>query len=43
MRQRIIDLVFILSLIGTIVAGGYVMYQINTTDFKGIITGRVSK
>jgi hypothetical protein len=39
MKQRIIDLIFILSLIGTVYFGGYVMYQINTVDYKAVIGG----
>ena len=42
MRQRIIDLLFIVSLIGTLYFGAYTMYQINTVNYYNIIKG-VSK
>ena len=39
MKRIIIDLIFILSLIGAVYLGGYTMYQINTIDYKTIIGG----
>ena len=41
--SQVETLLLVVFLIGTLCLGGYTMYQINTTDFKGIITGQVSK
>lgn len=36
-------LVMLILLIGTLYIGAYTMYQINTTDFKGIIQSGMNK
>jgi hypothetical protein len=36
-------IVLALFLFGTILAGGHILYQINTTDFKGIIQSGMNK
>jgi len=41
MRQYTIEtIILVVFLIGTLVAGGSLLYQINTTDFNRIILGK---
>lgn len=41
--MRIMDYIMVLFLLATIYCGGHVLYQINTTDFKGIIESGMNK
>jgi hypothetical protein len=44
MRQFYIEtIILVVFLFGTIYLGGYTLYQINTTDFKGIIQSGMNK
>jgi hypothetical protein len=44
MKQFYIEtILLVVFLFGTILAGGHILYQINTTDFKGIIQSGMNK